>query len=159
MIHKILPKQVCPTCGETFQPKQVNQKYCSVFCREKHYENSRKEYYQKNKVRIRKQQKKYNERKKVELLKMMKEAPLPLYLCKLTTDMIRFTSPVKNYNYNETYDLWTITSFKGDTYFIYSKNIKNLEMVMYDEDERKMAVGECKKGQTTLYVEMSLVVE
>ena len=128
----------------------MNQKYCSIGCREKNYEKQRKDYYAENKDKIRKQQKKYREKQKIKMMKKVKEYDLPLYVCKISTNIFKFNNPIKNYNYNKDYDLWTITTFDKDTFFIYSKNIKYLIITEYDEYENKKILCKCKMGKTEI---------
>ena len=153
MLNMILPEIECPYCKKPFKPRRINQKYCSEECRENNYKEHRKEYYQQNKQRIRLQQKKYKERKKMEKLEeLLQYDTYPKYICKLKTKTIKLYDPIKNYHYNGSYDLWTIITLQGDTYFIYGKNIRELTIKEINSKNEESLMVKYRKGKI-IYME------
>lgn len=148
MLDMILPEITCPYCKKLFKPRRINQKYCSVECRENSYKETRKEYYNKNKEKIKQQQKKYREKRKMKKLEeLFNQNTYPKFLCKMKTKTIKLNDPIKNYHYNESYDLWTITTLQGDTYFIYGENIRELKIYEITHNNQEKLVVKCKKGK------------
>ena len=140
-IETLLQPITCPHCKKPFRPRRVNQKYCSETCRKENYRKHQKEYYQQNKNKIKQQQKRYREKKKMEKMEeMMKLQQSTNLLCKLNTNTIKLYDPIKNYHYNGLYKLWTITTITKDTYFIYTKNIKKMFIKQITDNNEKTLV-------------------
>lgn len=148
MLEMILPEIICPYCKKPFKPRRVNQKYCCEECRDNNYKATRKEYYKENREKIRQQQKQYRERKRMEKIEeMLNDTNDPKYICKLKTRTIRLYDPIKNYHYNGLYDLWTITTLHGDTYFIYGKNIRELTIKEITQKNNEILIVKYKNGK------------